>query len=290
VAAVTADATPLPPAGWYPDPDSPGERRRYWDGSRWTDDFGPIEGHYVAHPHDPPRPLDRLRRLAIGGLAVIVLIEAANLATDVEYIAVGERLLSGTPPSSAEVSDAEDLVNAAGVALLMGYLVIGPLTFIPWFHRAYINLPRLGVARLRFSGGWAIGGWFVPILNLWRPKQVANDIYRGSQLGAEVNPTFVAGPVAPLLTWWWALFLIQGFVGQVGGMIIADANSTSPADPARVLDLVEQEQTGFIISAISSGIAIVAAALAIAVVVRLSRDQAAVAEEARRQSSSPIAS
>ncbi len=30
----------------------------------------------------------------------------------------------------------------------------------------------------RYGHGWAIGGWFVPILNFWRPMQVVNDVWR----------------------------------------------------------------------------------------------------------------
>jgi hypothetical protein len=31
---------PLPPAGWYPDPDVPGGKR-FWDGTNWTDQPAP---------------------------------------------------------------------------------------------------------------------------------------------------------------------------------------------------------------------------------------------------------
>lgn len=34
-------ASPLPPAGWYPDPQ--GSSQRYWDGSRWTEQRMPAE-------------------------------------------------------------------------------------------------------------------------------------------------------------------------------------------------------------------------------------------------------
>ena len=33
---------------------------------------------------------------------------------------------------------------------------------------------------LRYGTGWAIGAWFIPIFNLFRPKQIANDIDRAS--------------------------------------------------------------------------------------------------------------
>ena len=101
-------------------------------------------------------------------------------------------------------------------SLLVGYLVIGPLTFIPWFHRAYSNLPRLGFRELRYAPGWAIGSWFVPILNLWRPKQIANDIYRGSDPAQAPGSNFWKEPITPLLGWWWGLFIGGRFVEQLG--------------------------------------------------------------------------
>jgi uncharacterized RDD family membrane protein YckC len=40
------------PAGWYPDPSSPGQQR-YWDGTAWTDNTAPGAG---AAPTAPPVP------------------------------------------------------------------------------------------------------------------------------------------------------------------------------------------------------------------------------------------
>lgn len=40
----------LPPAGWYPDPDVPGQQR-YWDGVRWSEHTAP-----VAPPTSPQWP------------------------------------------------------------------------------------------------------------------------------------------------------------------------------------------------------------------------------------------
>ena len=39
---------------------------------------------------------------------------------------------------------------------------------------------------LRYGNGWAIGAWFVPILSLVRPKQMANEIWRGSERGVDL--------------------------------------------------------------------------------------------------------
>ena len=66
-------------------------------------------------------------------------------------------------------------------APVQGALIVAAFAFlIAWTSRLYRNLRPLGVRRLRFTEGWAIGGWFVPFVNLVRPKQILNDIWRGS--------------------------------------------------------------------------------------------------------------
>ncbi|MFC1995866.1 DUF4328 domain-containing protein [Chloroflexota bacterium] len=44
--------------------------------------------------------------------------------------------------------------------------VITAVLFYMWIHRAHRNLPSLGVSGLKYSPGWAVGGFFIPILNL----------------------------------------------------------------------------------------------------------------------------
>jgi hypothetical protein len=82
------------------------------------------------------------------------------------------------------------------------------ITFLFWLHRVRANLPALAVADARWSPGWAVGWWFVPGFNLFRPYQVIAEIWQAS------DPVATPGdwrgrPVSPLLGWWWALFLAR---------------------------------------------------------------------------------
>lgn len=146
------------------------------------------------------------------------------------------------------------LVGFAQFALYTAVIVL----FVVWFHRAYSNLPALGVEHLRWGSGWAIGAWFVPILNLWRPKQIANDIWRASdphappQQGAAWREKDVPG----VFQWWWAAFLVTNWIGNAAGRAVWTADT--PTELAR----------SAAVNGISNAFDILAALLAIAVVRR----------------------
>jgi Domain of unknown function (DUF4328)/Protein of unknown function (DUF2510) len=272
-----ADPTSSPPAGWYPDPEG-GPNPRYWEGERWTDRYQVAEGHRIANPAEPPRRLRTLRTLAIVGLILISLTELNNISADGQYIEVADELLDGGQPSLTEITDAEDRVDQASIAIAVAYVVLGIFTFIPWFHRAYSNLPRLGVADLRYRTGWAIGAWFIPIFNLFRPKQIANDIDRASAPDALVTTSaWHRRAPAALLHWWWGLYLLSGFLAYGAARAIINANDDEIlVNRQEVLDALEQERTGYALDAFASVLAIVAAILAILVIRRISANQDAV--------------
>lgn len=200
-------------------------------------------------------------------------IEALNAVAALGYAAIaGELIDEGQPPLS-EIEAADELITAAGWAVLAGYLVVGPITFIPWFARAYSNLPRLGILPLRFRPGQAVWSWFVPILGLIRPKQIADDIYRGSRPDAPANRGFRELAVSPLLHWWWGAFLTALVLGRIATGVVNGAADSPLATQAATIELLEQQRLGLLLSAGASALAVAAAALAITVVIRITRAQ-----------------
>lgn len=266
----------MPPAGWYPDPEG-GAKERFWDGERWTDRYQEPAGHRAADPSDPPRRLRTLQTLAIVGLCLIGLIELFNLSADGQYLGILNDTIDGNRPADSEINDAVDTVDRASGAVVFAYLVLGPLTFLPWFYRGYANLRRLGVQRLRYSPGWSIGAWFIPIFNLFRPKQIANDLYRASAPDATVTTaSWHERKVTPLLHWWWSTFLIAAFLGNAAAGIVTNANDDPLLTQGQVQDALEQERSGFAVDAFSSVVSLVAIVLAIIVIRRITRAQEAV--------------
>jgi hypothetical protein len=145
-------------------------------------------------------PADRVRRLLWLTTAVALVGVAANLNDTAAF-----RRAVGEPPGPGAPSPlANGVFGVEGILLLLTALV-----FLLWFRRAYWNLLALGAGRLRYTGGWAVWGWLVPLLSLVRPKQLLNDIWRASDPALPVGQpeAWRRRPVPSVLTWWWLAFL-----------------------------------------------------------------------------------
>ena len=201
----------LPPANWYPDPQHP-SRSRYWDGTRWSEHTHPLAGPTVAPTYrlltTPARTLLVLFAVTLGLTVVALLSDWAELSL------LGRLVEDPASVSLAEANASDQRQGLIGLLQLLLYLGT-VVAFLVWFRRAYRNLPALGAESLRFSSGWAVGAWFVPFLNLVRPKQIADDIWRASDpaLPAQPGASWKQQRVPFLLHGWWALFILSNLLG-----------------------------------------------------------------------------
>jgi hypothetical protein len=74
-----------------------------------------------------------------------------------------------------------------------------------WLYRARMNAE--GLVRHRRSKGWVVGGWFCPVVNLWFPLQVVEDVSRADLPGDR------RGAAGIVLYGWWACWLLAWFTG-----------------------------------------------------------------------------
>jgi hypothetical protein len=180
-----------------------------------------------------PRGVGRALARLLGMAAVLDIAAAVGFFARLRRLdaAAGD---PGQPDTGAPVTELEALVSVALTAVLLAIVPV----FIVWFHRLYTNLPALGAAELRFGRGWAIGAWFVPLLNLWRPKQIANDIWRASDPQADIGagPQWQQRPVAGVVHLWWALYLLSNLVNTAVVRFTLTANT---ADELRTQALAD---------------------------------------------------
>jgi Domain of unknown function (DUF4328) len=156
-----------------------------------------------------------LAYLAMGALALCAVLGVIGVVSDYSYGNLIGRILNGGNVTLGQANAADHRVQTIAWTEIGLYLVTAAI-FIAWFHDAYKNVGRLGVNGLRWSSGWAIGAWFVPFLNLVRPKAILNDIWRGSDPKARVGSTLGWDDSPPALYQvWWGLWILAALFDRI---------------------------------------------------------------------------
>jgi len=80
-----------------------------------------------------------------------------------------------------------------------------------WIVLAHRNLPSLGLAYPDVTPGAALGWFFVPIANLWKPYQAMSQLWKASL----DTSNWQQQDEPPLLIAWWSLWIIAGLYGSL---------------------------------------------------------------------------
>jgi hypothetical protein len=104
---------------------------------------------------------------------------------------------------------------------------------------------------MRFTPGWSVGWFFVPILNLFKPYQAMKEIWLASMPSDETPWPERKAP--PVVGWWWILWLIAVALGLSAYWLTASARSTD--------ELLTASWTLFAADAVEIPLAIVAIVL-----------------------------
>ncbi len=78
-----------------------------------------------------------------------------------------------------------------------------------WIYRAAHNA-RLVRPSMQNSPAWAVGWYFIPVANLWKPYQAMSEIWRIS-----CHPDSWKSVGAPVVMgWWWAGWLLSNMISN----------------------------------------------------------------------------
>jgi predicted nucleic acid-binding Zn ribbon protein len=202
-----------------------------------------------SHPRDAYRSAHELSRWTIGLLWLTAVTAGAAAIADFAEQRLYQRLIDHRYVSLAEAHASDD--RQAVISVLQGGLVLATAVFfILWLRRSYANLDALD-GRRRYSVRWAIWCWFVPVMALWRPKQIVNDLLTG-----DPRPS-----TRTLVNWWWATFLVSNWVAGSGARLLFEGS-----DP-------QQLHNAAIARVVANVIEVPAAILAVLVVRRLTTAQ-----------------
>ncbi|MDB4780351.1 DUF4328 domain-containing protein [bacterium] len=137
-------------------------------------------------------------------------------------------LLSRATFSAAEAEANDFREQIIGLFYFSLYLLTAVI-FGCWIVRANKNARALGADDLRITPGWAVGYFFVPILNLWRPYQAMKGLWQASHSPSSWT-SLTASPILPA---WWTLWLVSSFVSQAAFRAAMDTNQID--DPNKII-------------------------------------------------------
>ena len=202
--------------------------------------------------------LDGRARWATLLLAATIVVDVLAIGSNVREITAINGFLAGSNLDPGALTSSDHGQSLVALLKFIALLASG-IAFIRWFYAAYRNVTSLAPAEVRFKPGWAIGAWFVPVLNLWRPKQIANEIWHVSELQPAPAGEHASrlGKTTTLLALWWGFWIAGAFVGNVSSRLLFGSDTLVDIRDSDKLDIV------------ALSIDIAAAALAILVIDRI---------------------
>ncbi|OPF70380.1 serine/threonine protein kinase [Streptomyces antioxidans] len=199
------------------------------------------------------RPIRGLATALMSMFGIWLVLTLLDMALNISLLERYSALDTGTVSKDllySRRSDVEAMDSGTGVAALV--LVV---LWLVWFRTAYLNSTVLSPGQQRFGSGYSVGAWFIPVAQLWLPKQIANDVWTSSA------PPGPGRGGRAVLHWWWTFFVLMFLMFPVNG--ISEA----------VGDNVREQRPSVIISIVDDSIGIMAALLAITVVRRITKMQ-----------------
>ena len=134
-------------------------------------------------------------------------------------------------PDEASANDRREAAVAGVVAVLM---IATFVVFGRWIVLAHRNLPALGAQYLEVRPGWALGVFFIPFINIWKPFQAMRSLWRSSHS--------VHRPETQDSTWvlptWWTLWLVFNFSANIPQSIERASHSVDGLRSATLVAMV----------------------------------------------------
>ncbi|MFB7053942.1 DUF4328 domain-containing protein [Streptomyces vinaceus] len=165
---------------------------------------GPYPGMPYAAPWPPADVLRSPRGLALAVCLLLGVAAAANLfsaAVSGYAFSLMKRVIADPAAVTEGTLDRSDVLTGIAGALQGLILLATAVVFIIWFHRVRVNGEIMRPDAFSQTRGWAIGGWFIPIGNLFLPYRTAKETWTASTQAAPDGSFRTVSP-APVTAWW----------------------------------------------------------------------------------------
>jgi phosphatidylglycerophosphatase A len=160
---------------------------------------------FELHPEAVYRPATTRATIAMGLVAVATFLYAVDGLLSLYGIQLLANLAETT---DAELVAYDELVGLVAIGSF-GVFIAAAIASWLWLYRLVQNVPALGGGTPSVTPGWAVGWWFIPFANLFKPYQVVKDAWQRLALSA-------VGNNARRVLAWWLLWII----GNIGANLL----------------------------------------------------------------------
>jgi len=156
---------------------------------------------------------------------VIVSVTVIAIVTSFQELAMLKKMQSGILVTDEEAATSDLIQGIIGLVQTALYIV-SVVVFLNWFRRAYGNLHRLGISGLAHKENMALWSWFIPIISLFRPVQIMNEIWTKTQERIRnFDVTYVIKYGGIIIGLWWTLFICTNIIGRLIFNSVMDAET-----------------------------------------------------------------
>jgi hypothetical protein len=159
--------------------------------------------------------------------------------------------------------DQADLISGSlGIVAALA-LFAAAAVFVVWLWRVRWNAEMFCRGEHRFTRGWVLGSWICPVVNLWYPKWVVDDVVAASDPRTPVQTLTLRGIPGTRLVWaWWLTWVV--------GLVLDNVAQRSVLDGEPQLS---ELRTNAVMSGISAASTTAAAVLAVILIQRVNELQ-----------------
>jgi hypothetical protein len=139
------------------------------------------------------------------------LIAHSYIAVTLVYCGVLAGDLAGALDLDSQEPGPLELFGALVALIYFAIFIASVIIIARWIHRAHANIVNTG-QRLETTPGWAVGWFFVPLANLFKPFQAMRELWNASHLAGD----YFNQESDPLLRYWWGFWIVGNIVANIG--------------------------------------------------------------------------
>ncbi|WBQ05458.1 DUF4328 domain-containing protein [Kribbella sp. CA-293567] len=152
--------------------------------------------------------------------------------------------------------DQADLISGLFGIVAALALLAAAVVFIVWLWRVRWNAEMFCRGEHRLTRGWVLGSWICPVVNLWYPKWVMDDVVAASDPRTPAHVLSLRGIPGTRLVWaWWLTWVV--------GLVLDNVAQRSVLDGEPQLSELRTNAVMSFISALSTSVAAVLAVILI---------------------------